>query len=152
MKSEQKSPHILRRTLSYSSLASSDKSPSFLCKHIKKILCPCAERSSEGEYLPLDTVVPLDVIDKAVKAVAERRNYGLDDAPAALSVWRWEVRDLSFLQDSTVDKNLPAQRLEQRVQVSAVFVDRWKSLTRIRPRATSRFSGTHYPLKDGKPS
>jgi hypothetical protein len=69
-------------------------------------------------------VIPLDVIDKAVNVVAERRNYGLDDAPAVLSVWRWEVRDLSFVQDSTVNKDLLAQRLEQRVQVSGLFVDR----------------------------
>jgi len=67
--------------------------------------------------------MPLDVIDKAVNRVADRRNYGLENAPAVLSVWRWEVRDLSLVQDSTAIKDLPAQRLEQRVQVGVLSVN-----------------------------
>lgn len=61
---------------------------------------------------------PLSAFEKAVAAVAERVNYGIDDAPAALCEWRWEVKDMSVFPDDVREK-LQTRRAD-RVKVRAV--------------------------------
>jgi chromatin assembly factor 1 subunit A len=64
-----------------------------------------------------DSIVSLETLEKTVNRLAQRRNYGLDDAPAALSIWRWEVTDLNLVQDAVSNKELAEQRMAERVQV-----------------------------------
>lgn len=93
----------------------SDKTLNVLGKQVRKTLCPTtADDSAEGSK-SLDTILTQECIDKAINQVAERKNYGLDDAPAGLCIWRWEVKDISLLLGSSGN---PAQRMEQRMQVS----------------------------------
>ncbi|KAF8309802.1 hypothetical protein DL93DRAFT_2230665 [Clavulina sp. PMI_390] len=90
----------------------SDKSLNVLCKAIKKALSPT---TAEAEASDSDKL-SLDCIEKAINQIADRRNYGVDDAVAALCIWRWEVKDLSLVQDAVANKDLPRERLEQRIQ------------------------------------
>ena len=43
-------------------------------------------------------MLPLNTVEAAIKSVVQRNNYGLDSiggikVPAALCVWRWEVKE-----------------------------------------------------------
>lgn len=66
----------------------------------------------------------MDVIEKSVKSVAARTNYGLDSIhaangriPAAWQIWRWEVKEehRDWLPKATYEKALT--RLTEREQV-----------------------------------
>lgn len=66
--------------------------------------------------------LPLSAVETAIKAVMERNNYGLDGsgsgkAPAAVCVWRWEVKEdhRDWLPKSGREK--ADNRLAERVQV-----------------------------------
>lgn len=56
-------------------------------RSIRKLLLP--------DTTPATDRHPHSAFEKAVAAVAERVNYGIDDGPAALCEWRWEAKDMS---------------------------------------------------------
>jgi chromatin assembly factor 1 subunit A len=58
-----------------------------------------------------ENLLPLAAIESVVHSVAERVNYGLEQGqygltkpPAALCLWRWEVKDASILPSQFKDK------------------------------------------------
>jgi chromatin assembly factor 1 subunit A len=67
------------------------------------------------------SILPLSVIEDVVKMLATRVNYGIESAltktPAALCVWRWELKQeyLSFLP--RVSREKVEARLADRIQV-----------------------------------
>lgn len=89
---------ILPTSRPSSSFSRSDKTLSALSKHIQQELLPTMDEDEEEYRTP--TILPLEVVEHAVKSVAKRVNYGLDSpleggkVPASWLIWRWEVSDL----------------------------------------------------------
>jgi len=76
----------------------SDKSLAVLSKNIHQELLPALEDEDEDspDSAPA-AALPLSTVEDAIKSVLVRTNYGLDAPigirlPAAVCVWRWEVR------------------------------------------------------------
>ncbi|KAJ3554787.1 hypothetical protein NM688_g2931 [Phlebia brevispora] len=90
----------------------SDKGLQALCRHIQHELFPMQDEDDEETRKVVAQALPLNVVEKAVKAVASRQNYGLDSlisggkVPAAWQVWRWEVKEelRSWLPKSSQEK------------------------------------------------
>jgi len=82
-------------------------------------LIPASEEVDSIQDLSAIPPEPIStkVIEAAISQVASRCNYGIDEGPASLSVWRWEVFDISLIQDAVSNKDAPAKRLAERVQV-----------------------------------
>lgn len=76
----------------------SDKTLQALSKHLQQELTPAVDEDEE-EDSNTPTILPLETVEEAIKAVAKRVNYGLDNpgeagkVPAAWLIWRWEVSD-----------------------------------------------------------
>jgi chromatin assembly factor 1 subunit A len=75
----------------------SDRTGSALVKQLHKQLVPSEEDISEKESN--SSALPFTVLETAIANIASRVNYGLDSAnigggsvPAALGIWRWEVK------------------------------------------------------------
>lgn len=76
----------------------SDKSLQALSKHVQHELLPAQDdddETSKTSLLPLKT----EAVEQAIKSIASRNDYGLEcipgegKVPAALHIWRWEVKD-----------------------------------------------------------
>ncbi|KAJ7470589.1 chromatin assembly factor 1 subunit A-domain-containing protein [Mycena latifolia] len=105
----------------------SDKTLSALSKHILQELLPVQD-DDDDQNLPPPLTLP--VVESAVKSVANRNNYGLDGisgvkAPAAVCVWRWEVKPahLDWLPRNARDKaeNRMAERAQAKLELKALF-------------------------------
>jgi chromatin assembly factor 1 subunit A len=98
--------------------AFSDKTITGLSKYIQQELAPEGGDGIESSASNL----PLTVIEDVVKRLATRVNYGIDSAltktPAALCIWRWELKQeyLGFLP--RVSREKVEARLADRIQVS----------------------------------
>ncbi|KAF9065273.1 chromatin assembly factor 1 subunit A-domain-containing protein [Rhodocollybia butyracea] len=73
----------------------SDKTLVALAKHIHSQLLPTDDDDSD---VPSEALLLPSIIETAIKAVAQRTNYGIETdtgvkAPAATCVWRWEIRE-----------------------------------------------------------
>ncbi|KAJ1030427.1 hypothetical protein NDA16_001336 [Ustilago loliicola] len=120
----------------------SEKSLVELAKTIRNHLLPEAELgSSDSETSAASTSgkskLPLPSIQAAINAVAERRNYGIDNnviasqspaddagvVPAALQLWRWEVTDQAMLPSDFLDKLIDrrSERESARQQAQQLF-------------------------------
>jgi chromatin assembly factor 1 subunit A len=103
----------------------SDKTLSALSKHIRHELMPTQDEDEEYDNSPALAALPLSAVEIAIKCVVQRNNYGLDGiggtrAPAALCVWRWEVKEQhrDWLPKNAREK--AEIRAAERVQVSAM--------------------------------
>ena len=109
---------------------SSEKTVSALAKHIQQELLPAHDEDDEESCREIQATLPLDAIEKAVKAIAKRVNYGLDvsrmtDAPlgaripVAWQIWRWEVKDehWDWLPKASREKALARHTERQQVRV-----------------------------------
>jgi chromatin assembly factor 1 subunit A len=103
----------------------SDKSLSQLSKHIHQELLPTLDEDDDNVDTSSLThaALPLTLVENAIKAVLIRNNYGLDaplgvKIPAAVCVWRWEVRSehLDWLPRNSKEK--AESRQTDRIQVS----------------------------------
>jgi chromatin assembly factor 1 subunit A len=97
----------------------SDKTITALSKHIQQELAP-----DNGEDIDCSaSILPLSVIEDVVKLLASRVNYGIESpltkTPAALCVWRWELKQeyLGFLPK--VSREKVEVRRADRIQVSS---------------------------------
>lgn len=75
--------------------------------------------------LAITAALPVEVVEKAVKSVAVRTNYGLDASqapngriPASWQIWRWEVKEDLKGWLPKVSQERVALRLAEREQVS----------------------------------
>lgn len=77
----------------------SDKGLQALCRHIQQELIPAQDEDDEEACKVVAQALPLDLLEKTIKSLASRQNYGLDSScsngkvPAAWQTWRWEVKD-----------------------------------------------------------
>ncbi|KAF9519936.1 hypothetical protein BS47DRAFT_1336670 [Hydnum rufescens UP504] len=105
----------------------SDKSLNALVKHLKKsLILPAATTDADNK-------ITNSVLENAIQCIAERQNYGIRTAPSALlSVWRWEVKDLSLVSESTNQSGSTiinvemaikrqAQRAQAKIDINNVF-------------------------------
>ena len=100
----------------------SDKSVMTLAKNLLSLLLPpTLESSSQVSESEAPGRLTSSVVEHAIKAVAERVNYGItgdmEKPPAGLCVWRWEVRNKDWLPKSMTDKVW--QRFHERVAVGS---------------------------------
>lgn len=106
----------------------SDKSLTALAKHMQQELIPPSEDNEEDSKLSsTKSMLPLRIIEQAVKSVLSRNNYGLEalnglKTPAAVCVWRWEVKEnhKNWLPKSVREK--AEARLLERMRVCNVIV------------------------------
>ncbi|GLB35372.1 putative chromatin assembly factor 1 subunit A [Lyophyllum shimeji] len=100
----------------------SDKTLAALSKHIRQELLPTQDDDEDhnGGATALEAL-PLSAVENAIKTVTQRNNYGLDGigggkAPAAVCVWRWEVKEQhrDWLPKNAREK--AESRLSERVQ------------------------------------
>ncbi|KZT59825.1 hypothetical protein CALCODRAFT_515915 [Calocera cornea HHB12733] len=85
----------------------SDKTVSALAKRMKGTLLPemgMGSDEGEGGESEDSANLPLPVLEAAITSVGERVNYGVDDASAAMSLWRWEVKDFDMLPPEVREK------------------------------------------------
>ncbi|KAL1947649.1 hypothetical protein VTO73DRAFT_13373 [Trametes versicolor] len=107
----------------------SDKTLQALSKHVQQQLLPAVDEDEEEDSTA--AILPLDTVEDAIKSVAKRVNYGLDNpldggrAPAAWHIWRWEVSDecRDWLPKNTKEKveNRLRERLQAKIDVKALF-------------------------------
>jgi chromatin assembly factor 1 subunit A len=84
---------------------------------------PTQDEDEEHDNSSALAALPLATVEAAIKYVVQRNNYGLDGiggtrAPAALCVWRWEVKEQhrDWLPKNAREK--AEIRAAERVQVS----------------------------------
>jgi chromatin assembly factor 1 subunit A len=108
----------------------SDKTATVLAKHIRSELLPARDEDDDdinSGSANVSASLPLPVIEAAIKSVLSRNNYGLDappsggKLPAALCVWRWEVKEehRGWLPKGAREK--ADGRLAERIQVGFFF-------------------------------
>ncbi len=104
---------------------SSDKTLSALTKHIRQELLPTTDGDTVENSSHISEALPLNVVEAAIKFIMNRNNYGLNPlnggkVPAAVCIWRWEVKEefWDWLPKSGREK--AEQRLAERVQVSPI--------------------------------
>jgi chromatin assembly factor 1 subunit A len=96
----------------------SDKTITALSKHIQQELAP----DDEDDIDCSASILPLSIIEDVIKLLASRINYGIESSltktPAALCVWRWELKQeyLGFLPK--VSREKVDSRRADRIQVS----------------------------------
>ncbi|SNX81528.1 uncharacterized protein MEPE_00233 [Melanopsichium pennsylvanicum] len=123
----------------------SDKSLMELAKTIRGTLMPEAEVGSSDSQSSAassssKSKLSLPVIQAAINAVAERKNYGIDSStfsrkaststgdvtptvPASLQLWRWEVTDTAMLPADLLEKltDRRTEREDARVQAQELL-------------------------------
>jgi hypothetical protein len=77
----------------------SDKTLSALAKQLHKQLVPTNDDLGSADVSAISAILPVSILEGAIRELAERHNYGLDPnsvgagrIPAALYIWRWEVK------------------------------------------------------------
>ncbi|KAI0262931.1 chromatin assembly factor 1 subunit A-domain-containing protein [Gloeopeniophorella convolvens] len=103
----------------------SDKTIAALSKYIQQELVPDDDDDVDNSA----SILPLSAVEGAVKLMARRVNYGVESpltkTPAALSVWRWELKEeyLGFLPRASREKvdARSAERLQYKKDLQAIF-------------------------------
>ncbi|KAJ6630666.1 chromatin assembly factor 1 subunit A-domain-containing protein [Mycena sp. CBHHK59/15] len=130
----------------------SDKTLSALSKHILQELLPVQDEDDDPTVPPPLT---LAVVEGGIKSIVSRNNYGLDGiggtkAPAAVCVWRWEVKPafLDWLPKNATEKaeNRIAERAQAKLDLRAMFdsLSQEEQDTILDPKGTGKA-----PAKDG---
>ena len=101
---------------------SSDKAIGALLKSLRKTLFPHSQSVDEetGQLSPSNKISN-SVLQDAVMSVATRTNYGIDNGPASLCIWRWEANDLAVVQNALGDMESAATRKVQRVKARPIL-------------------------------
>ena len=131
----------------------SDKTLHALAKSVQSELVP--SHDNDGVKLDASSVLPLDAIEQAIKAVATRCNCGLESisgaskVPAALNAWRWEVKEdhIDWLPKAAKEKL--ETRLAERRQACAMIYIQHYDLTYTRRSRMLRRSSMHYQKMRG---
>ncbi|RDB24271.1 hypothetical protein Hypma_008755 [Hypsizygus marmoreus] len=104
----------------------SDKTLAALSKHIRHELLPTQDEDEvqDGDSSPASLALPLSAVEAAIKLIMQRNNYGLDGIgggkpPAAVCVWRWEVKEQHRDWLPKHGREKAENRLAERIQVRA---------------------------------
>lgn len=104
----------------------SDKTIVALAKHVHNQLIAAQDEDDEDAVQASMTALPIQVLDRAIKSVADRVNYGLEvSIPGAKVVsgwhiWRWEVKVEHRSWLPKVAKEKVEMRYAERIQVRRV--------------------------------
>ncbi|KZT65485.1 hypothetical protein DAEQUDRAFT_525269 [Daedalea quercina L-15889] len=130
----------------------SDKTLHALAKYVQSELVP--SHDSDDIVLDPSSILPVDAIEQAIKAVAARNNYGLESTsvsgkvPAALHLWRWEVKDKHVDWHPKAAKDKLEARLEERRQAKRDAQDLFDELPEdVRSGLLGTKNVTRTPLK-----
>ncbi|KAF4576838.1 hypothetical protein EYR36_004818 [Pleurotus pulmonarius] len=105
----------------------SDKAIAALARYISKEISP-AQDDDDGS--PEATMVPVPIIESAIKSTLVRVNYGLDGLPGSkppstVCAWRWEVKDefKDWLPKTMLEKaeSRKADRIQAKESLLAAF-------------------------------
>src|SRR5712691_12852842 len=95
----------------------SDRTITALAKYIQQELTPDDEEDIDNSA----SILSLNAIEDIVKRLATRVNYGIETSlaktPAALCVWRWELKQEYFSFLPRVSREKVDARLADRIQV-----------------------------------
>ncbi|KAJ3508632.1 hypothetical protein NLJ89_g5647 [Agrocybe chaxingu] len=151
----------------------SDKTLSALSKHIHQELLPTIDDEDESSASTISGALPINIVENAIKNILTRNNYGLDaplgvKLPAAVCVWRWEVRseNWAWLPKNSREKAEArhAERIQAKEELKALFqalpqeardviIDPKKTSTKLPPKELNRPETTPNPdsnLDDAK--
>jgi len=98
-----------------------------LSKHIHHELLPTLDdEEDEGLAKSTAAALPLSLVEKVIDEVLIRKNYGLEAPlgvrlPAAVSVWRWEVRSEHWDWLPKNSREKAESRQAERSQVSLLL-------------------------------
>lgn len=114
--------HLHSQQLKYS-----DKTLTTLAKHIHHELLPTLDEDEDQNVASATSAaLPVSTVERVIQDVLVRNNYGIDvplgvKPSAAISVWRWEVRNqhMDWLPKNSREK--AETRHAERVQVSSLF-------------------------------
>ncbi|CCM02854.1 uncharacterized protein FIBRA_04966 [Fibroporia radiculosa] len=108
----------------------SDKTIQALTKHIHSELLPVHDEDDQTSEA-VSAALSVETVEKAIKAVANRIDYGLETipgyskVPAALHIWRWEVLDecRKWLPKAAREKaeSRLAERRQAKMDAAALF-------------------------------
>ncbi|KAI0781133.1 hypothetical protein BD413DRAFT_21920 [Trametes elegans] len=108
----------------------SDKTLQALSKHVQQQLLPAVDEE-EDEDDTAAAILPLEAVEDAIKSMAKRVNYGLDNpaeggkVPAAWLLWRWELSDScrEWLPRNAKEKvdNRLRERQQAKLDVKTLF-------------------------------
>lgn len=108
----------------------SDKTLSTLAKHIHEQLIPAADEDDDNTVASATSAaLPPAIVEQAIGEVLTRNNYGIEAGvskmPAALHVWRWEVKKdhLHWLPKNSREKAelRRTERCQARDDLNATF-------------------------------
>ncbi|TFK42940.1 hypothetical protein BDQ12DRAFT_677051 [Crucibulum laeve] len=110
----------------------SDKTLPTLSKHIRGELMPTQDEDEGDDDKVANTsaILPLNVVEGTIKTILNRNNYGLDalsggKPPAAVCVWRWEVKEVhrEWLPKNGREKAEArlAERMQAKKDLKAIF-------------------------------
>ncbi|KAF9566259.1 hypothetical protein CPC08DRAFT_657870 [Agrocybe pediades] len=109
----------------------SDKTLTALAKHIRHELLPTLDDDEDNDAAnAISASLPVSLVESAIQQVLVRNNYGLEvplgvKAPAAISVWRWEVRTehMDWLPKNSREKAelRLAERIQAKEDLKAIF-------------------------------
>ncbi|KDQ59438.1 hypothetical protein JAAARDRAFT_68081 [Jaapia argillacea MUCL 33604] len=128
----------------------SDKAIGPLCRHLLHLLLPSPDEDSQTFISSSPSIIPTIALESAIKSVATRTNYGLDSPsegtklPAALCVWRWEVKEefRDYLPKGAKEK--AEVRLNERIQAKKDLLAAFHALPKheqdsiINPKGSSK--------------
>jgi chromatin assembly factor 1 subunit A len=105
-------------------LCLSEKSLPALAKHVHHELLPALAEGEEGNAVFSSPVLPIHLVETAIKLTLTRVNYGLEmplgvRVPASLCIWRWEVKDEYRDWLPKAAKEMIEVRSAERIQVRA---------------------------------
>jgi len=105
-----------------------------LSKHIHHELLPTLDDEDDKDLAASTAAaLPLSLVEKVIDEVLVRKNYGLDAPlgvrlPAAVSVWRWEVRSEHWDWLPKNSREKAELRQAERIQVSRLLGNAYDEL------------------------
>lgn len=123
-----------------------------LAKHVHHELLPTVDEDEDKDVASATSaVLPVNLVERAIQEIMVRNNYGIDvpsgvKPPAALCVWRWEVKPehVSWLPKNSREK--AESRQAERAQVRHLYllhIQTKLNTQAYRPKKTSKPSSKH---------
>ncbi|KAL0947089.1 hypothetical protein HGRIS_013230 [Hohenbuehelia grisea] len=116
----------------------SDKSLSVLAKHLSQELNPMPEDDEQPFAGSSHSgILPASALEAAISSILERNNYGLDSLftgakpPAAISVWRWEVKPEYWDWLPKASREKAEARMQERMEAKKYLLAIFEALPQV---------------------
>ncbi|KAH8107191.1 hypothetical protein BXZ70DRAFT_282272 [Cristinia sonorae] len=137
---EEKQPPLDEITVEFKPLIAklvheSDKTITALAKHVQSQLIPAQDEDEDEALQTATAALPLEVLDRAIKSVAERVDYGLETSVAGARIsagwhiWRWEVKQERRGWLPKAAKEKVEARLAERIQAKKDVLSLFEALS-----------------------